>query len=83
MAIPTVALATRPQLFEGVKAPVELVVKLTLPVGVMSAPGEVSLTVAVHVVDWVTVTGVLQLIAVDVVRLFTVRVNATVVALPV
>jgi hypothetical protein len=78
-----VAVADRPQLLEGVKVPVELVVKLTLPAGVMSAPGEVSLTVAVHVVDWVTVTGVLQLIAVDVVRLFTVRVNATVVALPV
>jgi hypothetical protein len=83
VAIPTVALATRPQLFEGVKAPVELVVKLTLPVGVMSVPSEVSLTVAVQFVDWVTVTGVLQLTAVDVARLLTVRVNAVVVALPV
>jgi hypothetical protein len=56
-----------------------LVVKLTLPVGVMSVPSEVSLTVAVQFVDWVTVTGVLQLTAVDVARLLTVRVNAVVV----
>jgi hypothetical protein len=68
VAIPTVALATRPQLFEGVKAPVELVVKLTVPVGVITGTGEISLTVAVHVADRVTVTGVLQLTEVEVAR---------------
>jgi len=56
------------QLLAGVKAPVELVVKVTVLVGVMTVPGEVSVTVAVHVVDCVTVIGVLQLIEVEVVR---------------
>jgi hypothetical protein len=84
VATPVVAEATRVQLAAGVNVPVELVVKLTLPVGVMTAPVvEVSVTVAVQFVDWVTVTGVLQLTAVDVARLLTVRVNAVVVALPV
>jgi len=56
------------QLLEGVKTPVELVVNITVPVGVIFVPDEISLTVATHVVDWVTVTGVLQLIEVEVDR---------------
>jgi len=56
------------QLLEGVKTPVELVVNITVPVGVITVPGEISVTVATHVVDWVIVTGVLQLIEVEVVR---------------
>jgi hypothetical protein len=56
------------QLLAGVKAPVELVVKLTIPVGVITGTGEISLTVALHVVDRVTVTGVLQLTEVEVAR---------------
>jgi hypothetical protein len=65
-----VAVGDSMQLLEGVKTPVELVVNITVPVGVMTVPGEVSVTVAVQVVDWVTVTGVLQLTEVEVVRGF-------------
>jgi Na+/H+ antiporter NhaA len=45
------------QLVAGVKVPVELVVKLTEPVGVMTVPAaEVSVTVAVQLVPWLTTT---------------------------
>lgn len=54
--MPAVALAARVQLVAGVNVPVEFVVKLTLPVGVMTVPGEVSLTVAVQLVAWLTIT---------------------------
>jgi len=54
--VPAVALAARVQLVAGVNVPVEFVVKLTLPVGVMTVPGEVSLTVAVQLVAWLTTT---------------------------
>ncbi len=54
--MPAVALAARVQLVAGVNVPVEFVVKLTLPVGVMTVPGEVSLTVAVQLVAWLTTT---------------------------
>jgi hypothetical protein len=70
------------QLAAGVKVPVELVVKLTEPVGVLTVPGEESMTVAVHEVGWFTLTAVgLQLTLVDVVRRVTVRVKAVAVAL--
>jgi len=56
-----------------VNVPVPLLVKLTVPVGALVVPVEVSVTVAVHVVAEFTGTedGV-QLTAVVVTRLFTV-----------
>jgi hypothetical protein len=82
-AIPAVALAARVQLVAGVNVPVELVVKLTEPVGVMTVPGDVSDTVAVHDVFWlVTTEAGLQLTVVDVVSGLAVTVNAAAVALP-
>ncbi len=56
VAIPAVALAARVQLAAGVNVPVELVVKLTLPVGVITVPADVSVTVAVQLVPWLTTT---------------------------
>jgi Na+/H+ antiporter NhaA len=79
-----VALAASVQLAAGVKVPVELVVKLTEPVGVITAPAvEVSVTVAVQLVPWfrTTVAGV-HATVVEVVRGLTVTVNAVAVALP-
>ncbi len=47
-----------------------LVVKLTVPAGVLGVPGEVSFTEAVHVEDWpIWTEDGLQTIVVDVVRL--------------
>ena len=55
-----VAVAVLPdnvQLAAGVNVLVAtLLVKLTLPVGLMNAPGEVSVTVAVQLVPWLTAT---------------------------
>jgi Na+/H+ antiporter NhaA len=79
-----VALTASVQLAAGVKVPVELVVKLTEPVGVITAPAvEVSVTVAVQLVPWfrTTVAGV-HATVVEVVRGLTVTVNAVAVALP-
>jgi hypothetical protein len=79
-----VALAASVQLAAGVKVPVELVVKLTEPVGVITAPAvEVSVTVAVQLVPWfrTTVAG-MHATVVEVVRGLTVTVNAVAVALP-
>jgi hypothetical protein len=56
VATPAVALEARVQLPGGVKMPVELVVKLTEPVGVIMVPREVSLTVAAQLVPWFTTT---------------------------
>jgi hypothetical protein len=72
------------QVLEGVKVPVELVVKLTEPVGVIVVPaGEVSVTVAAHVVDWPADTeGGEHDTLVEVVRGLTVTVKAAAVALP-
>ena len=84
VAVPAVALAASVQLAAGVKVPVELVVKLTEPVGVITAPAvEVSVTVAVQLVPWfrTTVAGV-HATVVEVVRGLTVTVNAVAVALP-
>jgi len=48
------------------------VVKVTVPVGVVEVPGEVSLTVAVQLLPvLLATTGVSQLTAVDVARLLT------------
>jgi len=55
---------------------------VTIPVGVRAVPPvEVSVTVAVHVEDVVTMIGVSQLIDVDVVRRLTVIVNGELVEL--
>jgi hypothetical protein len=71
------------QLAEGVNVPVELVVKLTLPVGVITVPTEVSVTVAVHVVGWPGDTEAGEhTTPVEVVRAATVTTKATAVALP-
>jgi len=45
---------------DGEKVPVPLLAKLTVPVGVIGVPAELSPTVAVHVVAWfiTTVYGV-------------------------
>jgi|SRR5713226_9971887 len=59
----------------ALNVPVELVVKLTVPVGVIAVPGLASVTVAVQVVALPTVTaGGVQATAVVVARLFTVTV---------
>ena len=41
---------------EPVKVPVPLLVKPTVPVGALAVPGEVSVTVAVQLVTWLTTT---------------------------
>ena len=47
-------MTARVQLPPGANVPVELVVKLTDPVGVFAAPPDVSVTVAVQLVAWFT-----------------------------
>jgi len=54
-------------------------VNVTVPVGVIIVPGEVSVTVAVHVDPCPITTGVLQMTAVEVLRLFTVTLAAALV----
>jgi len=72
-----VALAARVQLPPGANIPVELVVKLTEPLGVITVPSEVSVTVAVQLVAWLTRTEEgEQAILVEVVRGPTVNVKA-------
>ena len=51
MATPVVVDAASVQPVAGVKVPVELVVKVTNPVGVLGVP-DVSVTVAVQLVPW-------------------------------
>ncbi len=54
------------------KVPVELEAKLTVPVGVTTAPTSASFKVAVQLVELFVVTGFgLQFTAMEVVRLFT------------
>jgi Na+/H+ antiporter NhaA len=68
----------------GVNVPVELLLNVTVPVGVIAAPAmDVSVTVAVQLVPWLTTTdeGV-HATVVEVVRALTVTVNALAVALP-
>jgi len=56
-----------------VKEPEPLLVKLTVPDGVLTVPGEESVAVAVHVADWLILTGFgLQLMLVPVTRLLAV-----------
>ncbi len=54
-------------------------VNVTVPVGVIMVPGEVSLTVAVQDDAWFTTTGLVQTTAVEVVRTLTVTLAATLV----
>jgi Na+/H+ antiporter NhaA len=83
VAVPAVALAARVQLAAGVKVPVEFDVKLTVPVGVITVPTEVSVTVVVQLVPWFTTTepGVHDTV-VEVVRGLTVTTKAAAVELP-
>jgi hypothetical protein len=55
----------------ALKAPLAVVVNLTVPLGVLEVPVAVSVTVAVHVEAWFAKTGVVQDIVVDVVRRLT------------
>ena len=56
MAVPAVVPAANVQMAEvGLNVPVELVVKLTEPVGVVGPP-EVSVTVTVQLVAWLVTT---------------------------
>ena len=58
MAVPAVVPAASVQLAEaGLNVPVELVVKLTDPVGVVAPVADVSVTVAVQLVGVLTWTG--------------------------
>jgi hypothetical protein len=67
-----VADAIVPARVQVVKDPVTPVSdSATVPVGVMNVPGEVSVTVIVHVDAWLATTGVVQLTVVVVARLFT------------
>jgi hypothetical protein len=54
-------------------------VNVTVPVGVMTVPAEVSATVAVHVDGWLTTTGVVQVTVVEVALTFTVTLAAALV----
>ena len=51
-------------------------VKVTVPVGIVTVPGEVSVTVAVQDDAWFTTTGLEQTTAVEVLRLLTVTLEA-------
>jgi hypothetical protein len=64
-----VADAVVPASVQAVKVPVTPVsLSATVPVGVMNAPTEVSVTVTVQVEPWLITTGVVQLTVVAVVR---------------
>ena len=80
--MPAVEPAARAQLAAGEKVPVEFEAKVTVPVGVIMVPAEVSVTVAVQLVPWLTTTedGV-QATLVEVVRGATVKVKAVLVVL--
>jgi len=54
-------------------------VKVTVPVGVVTVPAEVSVTVAVQDEAWFTTTGLVQTTPVEVLRLFTVTLEAALV----
>ena len=57
-------------------------VNVTVPVGVIMVPGEVSLTVAVQEEAWPITTGLVQTTAVEVLRSFTVTLAAALVLVP-
>ena len=54
-------------------------VNVTVPVGVVAVPGEVSVTVAVHDEAWPITTGLVQTTVVEVARRFTVTLAAALV----
>ena len=54
-------------------------VNVTVPVGVVAVPGEVSVTVAVHDEAWPIPTGLAQVTTAEVARRFTVTLAATLV----
>jgi len=67
-----VAEAVVPARVQVVKVPVTPVsLSATVPVGVMNVPAELSVTVTLHVEPTFTTTGVVQVIVVVGVRLFT------------
>jgi len=70
---------TRAQVVELNEPAGPVSVKVTVPVGVVTVPGEVSVTVAVHEEAWFTTTGLVQTTAVEVLRLFTVTLDAALV----
>ena len=70
---------TRAQVVELNEPAGPVSVKVTVPVGVIMVPGEVSLTVAVQDDAWFTTTGLVQTTAVEVVRTLTVTLAATLV----
>jgi hypothetical protein len=64
------------QLFEGLKVPAPLLLQVTVPVGVINMPGDVSVTVAWQVVETPGCTKLgEQVTLVEVVRLVTVKLN--------
>ena len=67
-----VAVAPVPDNVQTVKDPVTPVsARVTVPLGVMAVPGEVSVTVTLHAEPWLITTGEAQVTAVVVARLFT------------
>jgi len=73
---------TRVQVAELKDPAAPVSVKLTLPVGDITVPGEVSDTIAVQDEAWFTTTGLEQFKAVEVVRGFTVILTAALVLPP-
>ena len=79
MAVPAVVPAASVQV---VNVPVTPdTVNVTEPVGVLTVPAAMSVTVAVHVEPWLTNTGLVHVTAVVVVLLLTTTVAAVVVLL--
>ena len=79
-AVPT-GPATRAHVVELNEPAGPVSVNVTVPVGVVTVPGEVSVTVAVQDEATPTRTGLVQMTAVDVLRLFTVTLAAALVGL--
>ncbi len=67
---------TRAQVVELNEPAGPVSVKVTVPVGVVTVPGDVSVTVAVQDEAWLTTTGLVQTTAVVVLRLLTVTLEA-------
>ena len=79
VAVPAVVPAASVQVVNVPVTP--LTVNVTDPVGVLTVPAAVSVTVAVHVDPWLTNTGLVHVIAVVVVLRLTTMVAAVVVLL--
>src|SRR5437879_13537654 len=77
VAVPAVVPAANVQVVNVPVTPVT--VKVTEPVGVLTVPVPVSVTVAVHVVPWLTATGLVHVTAVLVGLAVTVRLACVVV----